>query len=88
MGLFKSKDEKVNALMEKISLSGLEEKDYETLRDAMVHFSIAGNAISTTVGINAESATAHATLATVNQNWIIIRQLIEINEKLDRIINK
>lgn len=88
MGLFKSKDEKMEDLMENLELNNLSERDYSLLKQALRRDSVANTASAGATGVNAESTAAQAALAIVEQNWFIIRQLNQLNEKLDKLLEK
>lgn len=88
MALFKSKEEKQEAKMEKFlkkyGLENISEKDMEVLENIsgdMLGLGKFGTMM--TFKIEEQAKVQHLS-ALVEQNWMIIRQLAEISKKLDK----
>lgn len=89
MGFFKSKDEKAEELMEKLELKGLSERDYELLNMAVKEHGVATNFSAMAITSKSdEQAKIHLQATIAYQNWFIIRQLNQLNEKLNKLLEK
>lgn len=86
MGIFSSKDDKRNQLMDKLELSALSEKDYNMVKLATGYQSLAEMNYAIAISAKSEEQVKINYLATIaNQNWLIIKQLDRLNKSLENI---
>jgi len=97
MGLFnkQSKEEKTEdqrkKFQEKFGLEDLEEKDLKILDTIIVDMAGTGGLFGQfqTITFNAaDMQKVNASWTVVRQNWLLLRQLNRINQKLDKLIKK
>lgn len=90
MAFFKNKEEKeikkqekLDELMKRYNLEDLSPKDKESVK--LISMGLAGTGLIHLTSSKAEDVAKLSLLeALVDQNWIIIKLLNEINEKLDK----
>ena len=89
MGIFKSKEEKMEDLMKDFELERLSEKDYELAKRAMNYFNLSVMAGPMTVTANnVDTVKMHDLNAIVCQNWLIIKQLDRLNSNIEKLLSK
>lgn len=89
MGIFKSKEEKMEDLMKEFELERLSEKDYELAKRAMNYFNLSVMAGPMTVTANnVDTVKMHDLNAIVCQNWLIIKQLDRLNSNIEKLLSK
>lgn len=89
MGMFKSKEDKMQELMEEFELDRLSEKDYELAKCAMRDFNLSVMSGPMTVTANGiDTVKIHDLNAIVYQNWLIIKQLDRLNSNIEKLLNR
>lgn len=89
MGIFKSKEDKMQELIEQFELNRLSEKDFELAKRAMSYFNLAVMSGPMTVTANGADTVKTSDLnAIVCQNWLIIKQLDRLNSNIEKLLNK
>lgn len=98
MALFNSKENKddkkqqeINKFMEKYQLEEIDDKDLVTIKKIATDL-IGNNLLKAGMALSFAKAEEQAKVsylsALVNQNWIMIRQLNNISNKLDKLLDK
>lgn len=95
MALFNSKDDKkqqeINNFMNKYQLEEIDDKDLVIIKKIATDL-IGNNLLKAGMALSFAKAEEQAKVsylsALVNQNWIMIRQLNNISNKLDKLLDK
>jgi len=98
MGIFGNKETKEEKqererqhLMEKLGMTELDDKDMDTVRQIMIDLAGTGGLLGQVTAITfsaADMQKVNAAWAQVRQNWIIIRQLNQLNQNIENLTQK